>query len=35
MMDGFLSGVWFGVLICLCIECMIVGMWWMINDRWK
>lgn len=35
MMDGFLSGVWFGILICLSIECMCIGLWWMINDRWK
>ena len=34
-MDGFLSGVLFGILICLSIECMCVGLWWMINDRWK
>ena len=33
MMDGFLSGIWFGILICLSIECMLVGLWYLVTER--
>lgn len=35
LMEGFLSGVWFGILICLSIECMLVGLWYLVTERRK